>query len=258
VVALDLDLATPALHYRLSSEPVGSSRGAVPYLLGVLGGQPAELNDHLLEIDLSDEVSGRAHLMPAGPAPDRHYWATLAQLSRVFLPDRCDGEGLAALLDLQTRIEREISPDYLLIDTPSGISEIGGLVTTLLADSVVCVVECDRENAEGSRNVIRGIFAAPRFPGQLPIEVFPILVEQAADQSYDSERVGAIVHSEILHERPELYGNFPEPLVISARSEPAQGSITTEPDSGGRLGVLRSIFQIAPEAKPATARGTPA
>jgi hypothetical protein len=175
---------------------------------------------------------------------------SLAKLSTVFHADRCNGEGLAALLDLQTRIEREMSPEYLLIDTQIGITEIGGLVTTLLADAVVCVVECDPEHAEGSRNVIRGIFAAPRFPGQLRIKVLPVLVERAADPSYDWKQVARVVHSEVLHEQPELSSAYPKPLLLTAPPAPSHDPSPTERRPGDRLDVLRALLQIPSDARP--------
>ena len=44
-----------------------------------------------------------------------------------------------AVLDLQARIEDEMYPDYLLVDARTGVTELGGLATTILADTVVCV-----------------------------------------------------------------------------------------------------------------------
>ena len=50
------------------------------------------------------------------------------------------GRGFMAMLDLQARIEDELKPDYLLIDSRTGVTELGGLATTVLADTVVCML----------------------------------------------------------------------------------------------------------------------
>ena len=44
------------------------------------------------------------------------------------------GRGLMALFDLQSRIADELRPEYLLIDARTGVTELGSLATTVLAD----------------------------------------------------------------------------------------------------------------------------
>jgi hypothetical protein len=57
-------------------------------------------------------------------------------------------------LDLKNRIMDELNPDFLLIDSRTGITEMGGVATTLLADKVISLVLPSRENLEGARAVL--------------------------------------------------------------------------------------------------------
>ena len=80
-----------------------------------------------------------------------------------------------ALLDLQARVTEELHADYLLIDTRSGVTDLGGLATTVLADSVVCLFSETQESLEGTLVVGEAIKGAPRLKDQLPVRFVPVL-----------------------------------------------------------------------------------
>jgi hypothetical protein len=79
------------------------------------------------------------------------------------------------LLDLQARIADELRPDYLLIDARTGVTELGSLATTILADTVVCMFVGNRESLEGTVEVIQALMRAPRLANQGPIRIVPVL-----------------------------------------------------------------------------------
>jgi MinD-like ATPase involved in chromosome partitioning or flagellar assembly len=80
-----------------------------------------------------------------------------------------------AILDLQARIQDELTPDYLLIDARTGVTEIGSLAATILADTVVCMFVGNRESLDGTLAVMEALKNAPRFANQNPIRVVPVL-----------------------------------------------------------------------------------
>jgi len=80
----------------------------------------------MLELPVPEGSGGWLRLMPAGPAPHREYWTALKQLRERLRFDDSSGKGLAALLDLHARIQDELKPDYLLIDSRTGVTEPGG------------------------------------------------------------------------------------------------------------------------------------
>jgi cellulose biosynthesis protein BcsQ len=221
VVALDLDFEAPGLHYMLVSEANRASvsekmGGAVPYLLATAQGAtaPPPLEDHMFDIPVPPESQGWLRLMPAGPAPDRKYWTALKQLGEQIRFDDPSGQGLLTLLDLHARIEDELKPDYLLIDVRPGVTELGGLATTILADSVVCAFVASQESLDGTLTVVEALKAAPRLDGQYPVRIVPVLV-QTTSEPLGEDPFGAGVKRLLdLGEWGEAGGKERKPLVF--------------------------------------------
>ncbi len=117
--------------------------------------------------------------MPAGPAPHQKYWAAFKELGERLRLGDPSGQGFMALLDLQARIADELKPDYLLIDARTGVTELGGLATTILADTVVCMFVGNQESLDGTLTVVEALKAASRLKGQEPIRVVPVLSRAA-------------------------------------------------------------------------------
>lgn len=178
VVAVDFDFEAPGLHYKLNINPAAvPERGAVDYLLATAQGEgpPKNLLDYLVQVPLPEGTKGSLHLMPAGSAPTGEYWKGLTALLRQDLFTNPEGSGLAAVLELKARIEEELQAEFLLIDSRTGVTELAGVTTTVLADKVVCLMLANLESQMGARAVLRSLRHAPRLAGQGPIEVIPVL-----------------------------------------------------------------------------------
>ena len=185
VVALDFDFEAPGLHYKFGggSDHVGLVGGAVPYLVATAQGSTSAppFEEHMISVPAPQETGGWIRLMPAGPAPHKSYWVALKELGdRLKLTDP-SGRGIMALLDLQARIADELRPDYLLIDARTGVTEFGGVATTVLADTVVCMFVPNQESLDGTVAVVEALKAAPRLAGQRPIRVVPVLSRYGSD-----------------------------------------------------------------------------
>src|SRR5258708_30023801 len=113
--------------------------------------------------------------MPAGPAPHQKYWAAFKELGERLRLGDPSGQGFMALLDLQERIADQLKPDYLLIDARTGVTELGGLATTVLADTVVCMFVANQESLDGTIKVVDALKVAPRLAKQKPVTIIPIL-----------------------------------------------------------------------------------
>jgi hypothetical protein len=198
VVALDFDFEAPGLHYKLgggqsyvdgrrsSNSPLPAG-GVVPYLVGTAEGaaSPPPFDEHMISVPVPTEANGWLRLMPAGPAPHQSYWAAFKELGdRLQLGD-LSGRGFMALLDLQARIADELRPDYLLIDARTGVTELGGLATTVLADTVVCMFVANQESLDGTLTVVEALKATPRLANQKLIRVVPVLSRTTAKPSQD-------------------------------------------------------------------------
>ena len=198
VVALDFDLEAPGLHYKLRPEgakertiDLSPERGLVDYLLAASadGSESVAIMDYVLRVPLPATTTGELYVFPAGAAPSGAYWRGLTTLTRGDFFTNPDGSGIAACLDLKARIEQEIGADFLLIDSRTGITEMAGLATTLLADTVVCLMIDNPESLAGTRAVLRSFGEAPRLPGLDPIRLLPVLSRASRDDAEIRQRI---------------------------------------------------------------------
>jgi len=175
VCIVDFDLEAPGIHYKLQSFfPRPVEKGLVDYIHEFTSGGsiPGSLNDYVLTAENIPEGEGSIRLIPAGNVLSAEYWEKLASIDWHGLFYESGGEGVPFFLEFKEKIRSELQPDILLIDSRTGITEMSGICTALLPDKVVFLITNNRENIEGSRQIMRGIQKAKRFKGQKPIEVF--------------------------------------------------------------------------------------
>jgi MinD-like ATPase involved in chromosome partitioning or flagellar assembly/thioredoxin-like negative regulator of GroEL len=162
VCLLDFDLEAPGLHYKFAT-PIANNakkikKGLVDYIhqftsCGILADSLREFSYSWFPFPQSCMT-----LIPAGD-PDGEsgeYWKQLSSINWYELLYE-NQNGLAFLLDLKEKIRRELNPDYLLVDSRTGISEMSGITLSLLADDVVVFSANNEENLEGSKRIIRSI-----------------------------------------------------------------------------------------------------
>jgi MinD-like ATPase involved in chromosome partitioning or flagellar assembly len=178
VFVLDLDLEAPGLHYKLGlrSEQGGGEpvKGVVDFLEDFLNtetGEVPELGPYVRAIeDLPPTFEGSIMLMPAGNAPSPTYSKQLAdiRLPELFNPIKAEAGtdagssiplAVPLFLEVKERIRRDYEPDFLLIDSRTGVTEIGGAAVGLLPDTVVCLVHNNPENLDGARKILRNVKA---------------------------------------------------------------------------------------------------
>jgi MinD-like ATPase involved in chromosome partitioning or flagellar assembly len=163
VAVLDFDLEAPGLNYKLSraedGSPIEVNFGIVDYLYRVVVAKekPDSIRNYTTEVNLLGKDFPPIVLIPAGKVPSIEYWRKLSKLDWHELFYSPNAIGVEIFLDLKLRIERELAPDFLLIDSRTGITEIGGIATTILPDAVVCILLNNRENMEGARAVLRSL-----------------------------------------------------------------------------------------------------
>jgi hypothetical protein len=162
VFALDLDLEAPGLHYKFElgrdSVRTHAMVGVVDILTDFLkkGALPSSLDGYTSQITVAPEA-GVIQLMRAGTAPQGDYWQKLSRVNWYDLFYGPEPLGAPFFLELKERIRRAFAPDFLLIDARTGMTEMGGVAATLLADTVVCLALASIEHLEGLRAVMRGI-----------------------------------------------------------------------------------------------------
>ena len=179
VVVLDLDLEAPGLLHKLGNSEAlaratsGTLPGAVDELLNTLEGRPqrCSLRKTAIEVALPAGTKGALLLIPAGSAPSHAYWAALERLNSALKSSGPNGGLPEAILEFQARIAQELDPEFLLIDARTGITELGGLATSIVADRVVCLTTAAAESVEGTLMVAQALRTAPRLSSQKPLRV---------------------------------------------------------------------------------------
>jgi MinD-like ATPase involved in chromosome partitioning or flagellar assembly len=189
VFVIDFDLEAPGLHYKLAlgSSPLNKIRsGLVDYLYEAIANSANQpLDAFVVEIPIASS-EGRIWLLPAGAVPSSIYWHKLARINWHDLFYSDSAPGIPLFLDLKDKIETKYAPDFLLIDSRTGITEIGGVATTILPDTLVALLMYNRENLDGIREVLRSVQKAPRLKTQRPIKIFPVLTRiPVSDQDND-------------------------------------------------------------------------
>ncbi|MBF0509859.1 MAG: hypothetical protein HQK57_13160, partial [Deltaproteobacteria bacterium] len=200
VAVMDFDLEAPGLHYKFSQAadgaPVAVERGVVDYLFSFVteGKRPASINDYVTEVFALDKDKPPIYLIPAGKAPSVDYWQKLSRLNWHELFYGPESQGVELFLDLKYRIEDEITPDFLLIDSRTGVTEMGGVATTILPDTIIYLLLYNRENLDGARAVLRSLKRSMRQIGDQKVKVFAALgrLPELGDYELESKLLGEV------------------------------------------------------------------
>ena len=180
IVLLDFDLEAPGLLHFDAFQPKNNKKkpaGFAEYLEVCLqDGPPEQLDDYIHECKGLDSDEGKTWLMPAGRHGEPGY---LGFLNRMTWSEFYSGrDGYRILENLRGHIIERYQPDYVFIDSRTGLSEIGGIATHQLADIVVLVFNLNGQNLQGAKRVFDSIRKAPLHPDVIlvasPVPVMPM------------------------------------------------------------------------------------
>lgn len=162
VVMLDLDLEAPGLQCKFENPGFTDKieKGIVDYIYEFAENQrvPKHIKEYLYT--LNSNFTKNLRLIPAGNPDSPNYWRKLSAINWHELLYGDNSEGISFFLDLKNKIEKELRPDYLLIDTRTGITDISSLTISLLADTLVLLAANNKENIEGCRRIVRSLLAS--------------------------------------------------------------------------------------------------
>jgi len=158
VCVIDFDLEAPGLHLKFPTYLNSTkSKGIVDYVYqfsnkGILD---KDIKNYTTELPISPNGKTLS-LITAGDTKSADYWKKLSSIDWYYLIYE-NPNGLAFFLNLITIIKKEINPDFLLIDSRTGISEMSGITLSLMADEVVIIAANNKENLSGASRIIKSL-----------------------------------------------------------------------------------------------------
>ena len=162
VCMLDFDLEAPGLTFKFGARKILDlkKKGVVDFVTEYQATKkPLQELGESYWIRLNEERKNQAplYLITAGNTDTQQYWKNLAAIDWKEMFYSEGGQGYRLMLHLKALIENELKPDYLLIDSRTGVTETSGIALSILADRVVMVAANNEENLYGSKMIIKGI-----------------------------------------------------------------------------------------------------
>jgi MinD-like ATPase involved in chromosome partitioning or flagellar assembly len=158
VLIVDFDLEAPGIRtYQSMGNPAGQSNGLVDYIKQYLDTSVVpDLPEFVYEPSLNIGGSGELWVMPSG-REDALYSSRLSSVDWADLYNR--REGYLLFEELKAQWKKYLNPDYVLIDSRTGHTEVGGICTRQLADAVVALFVPTEQNLGGLQKVIADVKA---------------------------------------------------------------------------------------------------
>ena len=155
VLVVDFDLEAPGLDTFDALQTRGRIPGIVDYVSMYLStGRSPHVEDFVFESkDLGTDESA-LWVMPSGAHGER-YATSFAEIDWGNLYEQHDG--YLFFEDLKAQWRDVVNPDYVLIDSRTGHTDVGGICTRQLPDAVVILFFPNAQNLRGLTRVVRDI-----------------------------------------------------------------------------------------------------
>lgn len=155
VVLIDFDLEAPGLDSFEEFKCIAGKPGVVEYVTSYKETNYApDMEQFIHSCELPGALRGKLWIMPAG-RKDALYNASRAQLNWADLYEHHRGELFVE--NWKAAIARHCQPDYVLVDSRTGLTDVGGICTLHLPDLVVMLFGLNEQNVRGVAAVARTI-----------------------------------------------------------------------------------------------------
>jgi MinD-like ATPase involved in chromosome partitioning or flagellar assembly len=156
VLIVDFDLEAPGLHTFDFGNGSLHQGGIVDYVEAYLNtNESPQIENHIVNYE-SDSYpeNGKLWLMPAGKLDDSYS----SRLSRLDWNDLYENrDGFLFFEDLKAQWKSKYNPDYVLIDSRTGHTDVGGICTRQLPNSVVFLFFPNEQNLTGLEKVVKSL-----------------------------------------------------------------------------------------------------
>ncbi len=157
VLLVDFDLEAPGLHTFDALQPKEPQPGVLEFVHDYLRTHAAQnVADYVYDAVGIGKRGGQLLVMPSGQC-DNSYQQKLSRLDWQDLYR--NHEGYLLFEDLKAQWERDLKPDYVLIDSRTGHTDVQGICTRQLPDAVVILFFPNRQNLDGLEGVVSSIRA---------------------------------------------------------------------------------------------------
>lgn len=153
VLIVDFDLEAPGLDTFNLPRPqsAAASKGMVEFVLEYLKtGETPDVSQFVYTSNIPT-ATGKLYVMPAGRYNDGYD----ARFKSINWPDLYENhDGYLLFEDLKVQWQKSLEVDYVLIDSRTGHTDVGGICTRQLPDSVVLFFFPNEQNRRGLQDVI--------------------------------------------------------------------------------------------------------
>lgn len=161
VLVVDFDLEAPGIPTFEPFASAATSPGVVDYISDYMKKREApDVERYLLKCSAPTDT-GELWVMPAGKQ-DLDYSARFNSINWQRLYD--EHSGFLMFEDMKAQWKRVLAPDYVLIDSRTGHTDVGGICTRQLPDAVVLMFFPNEQNLQG----LAGVAAAIRAEAEPP------------------------------------------------------------------------------------------
>ena len=164
VLLIDFDIEAPGLDSFAEFAPAAGKSGVVEYVSEFLRHKIApDIRPFVHRCELPGPLRGQLCVMPAGKR-DAAYNHQLAHINWAELYE--SGLGTPFFANWKAAIDHHFQPDYIFVDSRTGLTEVGGVCTTQLPDLVMMLFGLNDQNVRGIATVAQSIRAAD--PDRVP------------------------------------------------------------------------------------------
>jgi MinD-like ATPase involved in chromosome partitioning or flagellar assembly len=169
VLLVDFDLEAPGLTTFDQLKIPTPTGGVVDFVCDYLAnGRAPDFRDHVFKSQMLASEKGGLWVMPAGRR-DAEYSQRLGTIDWQRLYAELDGYLLFE--DLKAQWEAALQPDYVLIDSRTGYTDVAGICTRQLPDATVLLFFPNEQNLQGLREVVGDIRREEHGPQQKAIKL---------------------------------------------------------------------------------------
>src|ERR1039457_1340078 len=167
VLMIDFDLEAPGLDSFADLSPIRGQQGVVEYVSEYLTTKRAPKIAPFIQVCRpSAPMRGKLWLMPSG-SKTAGYNAKRMGIRWADLYEKYDGEKF--IENWKADVTETLSPDYVFIDSRTGLTDIGGVCTLHFPDLVVLLFSLNDQNINGIAEVATVLKESGKPPLVLPV-----------------------------------------------------------------------------------------